>query len=1181
MSPILGSVGGVSEYSFRGNLDDVPNSIILQNLTDVEPGSVGVATTTITGLNYKALATVTGGAEFSVNAGSYTTLPKSIENNQTLSVRFTTTSGTDADFSKAYNTTVSVGKRKSTWAVTTRAKDTTPTSFSFTSSTGQNVGVTTLSNIITISGLETSPQTFAFISSGIGSFHVNGVTGFTTAQVGNGTTIRIQATSPVSYATTSIIGFTVGTFTTTFTVSTRAADRTVDAFSFTSVTNAGIGTTVTSNTITISGADNNVALASTISGSSGQVSVNSGTYVSGTTNIFNGNTVSVRIPSTAIVAYGTTYRTTLNVAGVSTTFSVTTRPRPITSYPNQFTFTDLTSASPQTVVESNQVTLQGITSGTFGVASISGAGEFRVIRNNSVIRNYGITTSLVAANDQIQLRLTSPNELETAQTTFTVSGQNTNNLPGVDVSVSDIWSVTSRQIVCSPLSASSFFFTNRFADISSAELNTYYNTLVDFTGFDSRCNFFITTSDPDSYIQNPYTGETGQTVAVPTIPSSGIKVWMKSSSSFNTYKPTTVSIYNTRNPSSILTRTWAITTKQVDATPDDFEIPWISGADPFATVSSNAILSLSGISQDTSVSASIAPNPDYPESSSANFLISKNNGPFVTSIDGGVTNGDRIDVKATAGNFGQVVQAIVRVGTLTKPWRVTSDPAPPVIIFDGSPGEEIKPYTLTSTLNNTESTYTFNRNLPYNQTILFYYRTKYLEISDSTNSFTLTLPYYDEKSSNTVNLFDISYFKDALSPSQGPNYNGGNQFFKLTSNNQYGFPYGPIFLEYKYAGGLPQNEDGTTNVEFLFTAKNVTGTTTSRVIAKIDPPPPTASISITPSGTIPYDGQYTVNWTSTYGASVSSSTNLGNTTSLNGSFTVTNAKESKIHSITIRNATETATTSITANVAACAPTTTETDSAVYTYAKVIYSNGAESEFDYYLTSIKDNTTTNVILEYPNRTSEYSEHKLKTVLYTIASTFKEKLGRPPTLTEVGEWLSVYNKGISKPYSFTFTASRNSQIFSSALVFLNTVYSGTSQGNYSFEIPVIVNGTTESFSFDRSIIIGSSYTIFPSSGFISRLTNKRSQASLKTLRYDIDGNLDYNDMVITLSNSGDLSFTTCFFTESTTANPRFIIPVSSLTGLTTQIKNNYTTPAVSISRVIDTCGTTLPTVNDPGA
>ena len=300
MCPILGSVGGVSEYSFRGNLDDVPNSIILQNLTDVEPGSVGVATTTITGLNYKALATVTGGAEFSVNAGSYTTLPKSIANNQTLSVRFTTTSGTDADFSKAYNTTVSVGKRKSTWAVTTRAKDTTPTSFSFTSSTGQNVGVTTLSNIITISGLETSPQTFAFISSGIGSFHVNGVTGFTTAQVGNGTTIRIQATSPVSYATTSIIGFTVGTFTTTFTVSTRAADRVVDAFSFTSVTNAGIGTTVTSNVITISGADNNVALASTISGSSGQVSVNSGTYVSGTTNIFNGNTVSVRIPPTAI-----------------------------------------------------------------------------------------------------------------------------------------------------------------------------------------------------------------------------------------------------------------------------------------------------------------------------------------------------------------------------------------------------------------------------------------------------------------------------------------------------------------------------------------------------------------------------------------------------------------------------------------------------------------------------------------------------------------------------------------------------------------------------------------------------------------------------------------------------------------------------------------------------------------
>jgi len=396
---------------------------------------------------------------------------------------------------------------------------------------------------------------------------------------------------------------------------------------------------------------------------------------------------------------------------------------------------------------------------------------------------------------------------------------------------------------------------------------------------------------------------------------------------------------------------------------------------------------------------------------------------------------------------------------------------------------------------------------------------------------------------------------------------------------------------------LPQNEDGTTNVEFLFTAKNATATTTYKVIAKINPPPPTASISITPSGTIPYDGQYTVNWSSTLGTSVSSSSNLNNTTSLSGSLTVTNAKESKTHSITVRNTTGTTTASVTANVAACVPTTIETDSAVYTYSKVVYSNGTESKFDYYLTLIKDNTVTNAIVEYPNRTSEYSTHKLKTVIYTIASAFKNRIGRPPTPTEVSQWLGIYNKGISLPYSFTFNVSRSSSV-SGKTLFSNSVRSGASFGSYSFEIPAIpasdfslsgndfyakypsldvgyISGTNQGYTFHRTILVTS---LYETRIFINDNMSSFS-VSAKSLNYK-SGNDSY---VVTLTDSrpNGLVPTACFFAGASSSICNFVIPVSSLTGLTDNILSllfNY--PTLSISRLVSTCGTTIPQFNNPG-
>jgi len=994
MSPILGSIGGISEYNFRGNSEDNPDDIILDNVLNLEPGTVGIATTTVTGLNYQALVTATNGAEFSVNAGSYTTLPKSIRNNQTLSVKFTTTSGSDSDFLKFYNTIVSVGKKKAFWSVVTRAKDTTPTSFAFTNSTNQNVGIATTSNSVTIVGLESVPATFAFISSGIGSFRLNGTPGFTTSQVSNGDTIEIVGITPDTYSSSKSIEITVGTFKTTFSITTRDADKTVNSFSFTPIVDANIGVSHTSNTITISGADNNVALASTISDSSGEVSINGQDYTSGTLDIFNGNSISLRIPSTAVVSYGTTFTTTLNVAGVAGTFSVTTRAKPIISYPNQFTFTDVNSVEPETPIESNIITLTGITEGTFGVASISGSNaEFKVIRNNTTVRNYGITTAAVTLNDQIQLRLTSGKILQTTQTLFTVSGQNTTTLPGFESAVSDSWSVTTRDVVCSPLSEGNFFVSGRFANVESAEIDTFYNTLIDFSGYDSRCNFYVSTSNPDSYIENPYTGEIGQIVAVPAIPSAGIRVWMKSSNLSNTFKSTTLSIYSLKNPSLILTKTWSIITKQLDTIPEEFNLITreFYNIKPFSVVSTFVTESLSGLSTNITVPASVVNSSGIGQVS-----ISKNNGPFVTTISGGVKNGDRIDIKGTAGSFGSTLIAKVKVGDRTESWSVATLPLLSKFDLkitanenvyqtdrDGVLSSNVELISRETTeLGIANEVVRITKRLPYNIPILL----SWIYTSGGGRTWptaNLTLPYLNGVKSVTVPATDY----------QTEYYTGIGQY------------------TYTYSGGLPTNADGSTDVEFIFTTINSSSqVATKKILATFDAPKPIINFTVSPSGVIPYNSSYRVDWASSNATEVVSSTNLGNTSAFNGSFVVGYARTDTTHSLTLKNATGTTTATITPSVSACSVKTIQDTYAIYKLGKIIYENNVEdSTYRYYLSTIKTFGDGNLIVDYPNKT-RYSSFTYKKILYTIYSAYTTTLGRYPTNEDVSYWIDYYQRGI---------------------------------------------------------------------------------------------------------------------------------------------------------------------------
>lgn len=562
MSPLLGSIGGASEYAYRGNLDDWPDEFNFISLTDQEPGGIYTSgITTITGINYKALVTISGVGSFSVNGGALSTSPKYIRNNEIISIQVPTTSGTFNDFNKNYSSTITVGKRSSTWNVRTRDLDAIPTGFDFTDLTDQSVSIAVTSNTVTVVGLETGVIFPIQVSSGIGSIRINGASPVYSGNVTNGDTVSVATSSPSTYSTTNTSIVLVGTYSTDFNVTTRAVDLTPDQFVFTNQTNVGFGSTVFSNTITLVGIDTGQFATASISPSTFEFNVTDAfdnvlyPYTSFDKDVTNGNKITLR--TIASTAGSTTTSGTLTITGISSTFSVTTRPPIYRTYPNQFTFTDLTELDTDTLTESNDVTLVGITTGFFGTASITN-GEYRVTRSGSVVQDYTTGTFLVTVGDVIRLRKTTPSAVEQTTTViFQVSGvDTTTNIDGDPGSTSDSWALTTRLKDCIANSKS-------LSNVSGVEPGTTHSTSFTADGFDTGCNMKVSTSNSNSYlVVGGVTGTSNVTVT----PGQTVTVYLTASSSYSDTRTTTITLKSDDRDEST-TFDWSVSTRAIDCTP--------------------------------------------------------------------------------------------------------------------------------------------------------------------------------------------------------------------------------------------------------------------------------------------------------------------------------------------------------------------------------------------------------------------------------------------------------------------------------------------------------------------------------------------------------------------------------------------------------------------------------------
>jgi len=207
--------------------DTTPIGFVFTDLSNQELNTTVFSNTrTIQGIDTAITATVTGGASVIINAdtsnpiapvGNTTTF--TVNNLDSIQLTYTTSSLTG----EAKQFVVTVGTYSTTWTVTNKGQlGTSPSPFLFTPILATGPGVFTDSEVITISGLG---QSVSIFSTGGGLISINGgsfqlLTATNPGTVANGNTVQVRLKSSEIDAFTLSTNVYVGSYNTTFSVTT-------------------------------------------------------------------------------------------------------------------------------------------------------------------------------------------------------------------------------------------------------------------------------------------------------------------------------------------------------------------------------------------------------------------------------------------------------------------------------------------------------------------------------------------------------------------------------------------------------------------------------------------------------------------------------------------------------------------------------------------------------------------------------------------------------------------------------------------------------------------------------------------------------------------------------------------------------------------------------------------------
>lgn len=277
------------------------------------------------------------------------------------------------------------------------SSDTTPDSFTFTAVTNADADAVVESNSITVDGINAA----AAISIIGGEYKIaSGDYTTSNSTVTDGQSVTVRLTTPEAGNQTREATLLIGGVSATFTVTTRPDDTTPDTFAFPAVTGVATETQTTSETVTISG----INTATPISITGGEYSIAGGVYTAANRTITNGQTVAVRLNSSADTNAET--QAVLTVGELSAHFSVTTAPD---TTPADFSLDLLpvTGAQLSAVLASNPITVSDIDVAV--PISITG-GEYAIDDGD-----FTAVESTVNAGQMVVVRATAPGSLNTSQ----------------------------------------------------------------------------------------------------------------------------------------------------------------------------------------------------------------------------------------------------------------------------------------------------------------------------------------------------------------------------------------------------------------------------------------------------------------------------------------------------------------------------------------------------------------------------------------------------------------------------------------------------------------------------------------------------------------------------------------------------------------------------------------------
>lgn len=426
---------------------------------------------------------------------------------------------------------------------------------------------------------------------GASSVSINQGIGAVTPVAQGSYTLAVGPSVETTYTLTAI-GNT-GTLTRTLLVKMKVPDTTPDIFGFSNVSGAELSTDYTSETITVGGLDPGIIVVLTATNGA-LTSKNGGAFSTSNKSVTNGDTVTVRMTSSG--TFNTAKTTTVSVGTISTTWRITTKSAPA-QIPNTFTFTNVIDAPVLTYIESNEVSITGITT-TVNVTAPTNGAESSV--NGGA---FSTTAKTISNGGTIKLRLLTSNVLGDVATTAIAVGDG----PNVG------WQVT---------------------NVAIADSNPDYFDFVDATN-----------KQPSTMVESNVITITGLNVptAVSTTDGAEIRInggsWVPSPATIQNNETLQIRLTSSADPGATvstdvtvgnLTNDWKITTTTAgDIIPDDFFFFDKDNQPPNTYVESNTVI-IQGITSPSPINV-------------VNGQVSINNGPWI--FTGSVNNGNTLKVR--------------------------------------------------------------------------------------------------------------------------------------------------------------------------------------------------------------------------------------------------------------------------------------------------------------------------------------------------------------------------------------------------------------------------------------------------------------------------------------------------------------------------------------------------------